>query len=128
MNKEKLNYYKKIKDELEITVQDIFYYINKNYYDILKFEEYSIYHNYYVYDESVSIEYIDGRVLIESDLFYHDCINIPINDFCDNPKEWADKWAIKLRTKELKEEKQKQLDKEKEVRNLYEQLKQKIEK
>ena len=128
MDKNTLNYYKKIRDELEITVQDVFYYINKNYYDILKFEGFSIYHDYYVYNEGVSIEYIDGRVLDVSDLCYHDYINIPIDDFCNNPKEWADKWAIKLRNKKLKEEKQKQLDKEKEERNLYEQLKQKYEK
>ena len=128
MDKKTLNYYKKIRDELEITVQDLFYYIQKNYHDILKFDDYSIYHDYNIYDEGISIEYIDGRVLIESDLFYHDCINIPIDEFCNNPKEWADKWAIKLRNKKLNQEKQKQLDKEKEERNLYEQLKQKFEK
>ena len=129
MNKETLNYYKIIRDELENTVFDLFNYINQNYHDILKFDDgYSLYHDYYVADETISIEYIDSRLLDANDLFYHDYINIPIDDFCNNPKEWADKWATKLRKKKLKQEKQEQLNKEKEERNLYEQLKQKYEK
>ncbi len=124
MTKKELETYKSIKEKLEEETFELFYYIKEKHLDVLDFDSYSSYHHYKLKDKTICIEYYDHGY----DCYDSSDIEIPIDDFLNRPKEWADKWANKIR-KEREKQEQKQLkDEEKREREELQRLKEKYEK
>ena len=123
MTKEEINIFKNLKEKFEDGTYEIFKYIKTHYEDVLKFGSYSSYHHYGINDKEVWIEYYDCGY----DLYDSANIGIPIDDFINRPKEWADEWAKSIRN-EKEEERIKQLkEQEKREKEELERLKEKYE-
>lgn len=120
MTKKELEAYKAIKEKLKEETLKLFRYIKEKHLDVLKFDNWPSYNHYELYDKTICIEYYD---------YGYDCydasdIEIPIDDFLNRPKEWADEWADKIR-----KERKKQLEhEEKREREELQRLKRKYEK
>ena len=124
MTKKELEAYKSIKEKLKEETSKLFRYIKEKYLDVLKFDSWSSYHHYELYDKIICIEYYDRGY----DCYDSSDIEIPIDDFLNRPKEWVDEWASEIR-KERKKQKQKQLeDEEKREKEELQRLKEKYEK
>lgn len=123
MTKKELEVYKSIKEKLEEETLKLFRYIKEKHLDVLEFGSWSSYHHYELNNKTICIEYYD---------YGYDCydsseIEIPVYDFLNRPKEWADEWANKIREK-CKKQKQKQLEyEEKREREELQRLKEKYE-
>ena len=123
MTKEEINIFKNLKEKFEDETYEIFEYIKTYYKDVLKFGSYSSYHHYGINDEEVWIEYYDYGY----DSYDSSIIDIPIDDFINRPKEWANEWAKSIRN-EKEEERIKQLkEQEKREKEELERLKEKYE-
>lgn len=124
MTRKELEEYRSIKEKLEKETLELFRYIKEKHLDVLKFDSWSSYHHFVLTKKTICIEYYD---------YGYDCYDasdfeIPIDDFLNRPKEWADEWANKIREKH-KKQKQKQLEyKEKREREELQRLKEKYEK
>lgn len=123
MTQEEINIFRNFKEKFEDEIYELFEYIKIYYKDVLKFGSYSSFHDYGIDDEKIWIEYYDCGY----DLYDSSIINIPIDDFINRPKEWADEWAKSIRNKK-EEKKIKQLkEQEKREKKELERLKKKYE-
>jgi hypothetical protein len=123
MTQEEINIFRNLKEKFEDETYEIFKYIKTYYKDVLKFGSYSSYHHYGINDKEVWIEYYDCGY----DLYDSANIGIPIDDFINRPKEWADEWAKSIRN-EKGEKRIKQLkEQEKREKEELERLKKKYE-
>ena len=123
MTKKELEAYKSIKEKLKQETLDLFFYIKEKHLDALEFDSWSNYHHYELNDKTICIKYYYDYGYCDSS----DDIEIPVDDFLNRPKEWADEWANKIREKR-KKQKQKQLEyEEKMEREELQRLKEKYE-
>lgn len=124
MTKKELEAYKSIKEKLKEETLELFRYIKEKHLDVLKFDSWSSYHHYELYDKTICIEYYD---------YGYDCydssdIEIPIDDFLNRPKEWADKWATEIRKERIRQKQEKLENEEKREKEELQRLKEKYEK
>lgn len=124
MTRKEFDAFIKTQDKLEREVTDLFRYIKGKYVSLLAFGTYASYHHHEVSEDSITIEYYDYGY----DCYDSSTITIPIDDFLNRPKEWADDWATEILNKRKKiKEQELIMQKEKELKELQ-RLKEKYEK
>lgn len=116
--------FKNLRDKFDKEVEDLFFYIKKQYLDVLQYGRYSSYGRYGIDEDEICIEYYDNCY----DLYETTDIYIPINDFLYSPFEWADNWANNIRAQRQKEKDKAIKEKEKYEKKELQRLKEKYEK
>ena len=124
MTKKELEAYKSIKEKLKEETLELFHYIKEKHMDALEFNHWSSYHHYELNDETIYIEYYDYGY----DGYDSSDIEIPVDDFLNRPKKWADEWANKIREERRRQKQEKLKNEEKREKEELKRLKEKYEK
>lgn len=124
MTKKELEAYKSIKEKLKEETLGLFRYIKEKHLDVLKFDRWSSYHHYELSDKTICIEYYDHGY----DCYDSSDIEIPIYDFLNRPKEWADEWANEIREERRRQKREELENEEKREKEELQRLKKKYEK
>ena len=112
-----------LKEKLDNDVNNLWSYLKEKHLDCLKFGKYSSFHHYNFYRNEICIEYNDYGC----DYYDSSEIDVPTNEFIDQPTEWADEWANSIREEKKKEMEEQIKQNEKKEREILKRLKEKYE-
>lgn len=122
LTKEEVLQYISIFDRMDNRAYEVFKYAKTKYENVLAFGRFSSYSHCICDEDEASIRYDNS-----SDLYDTESIDMPLDDFLNNPNEFVDRWAADILKKREEQQRMKAAAFEDKERAEYERLKKKFQ-